>query len=146
MNQSAQDELDRRDAIDHGDYSSVVTEQPEPPESAPETTPTSEHAAHAHKAAAKKARATSRREYRDAAYRAALSYVRENVVPCAYCLRARATTVDHHQPLALGGGNEPDNLLPACAPCNFGRGARLGAALRRARRQERRRTIYEPWP
>ena len=55
MNQAAQDELDRRDAIDHGDYSSVVTEQPEPPESAPETTPTSEHAEHAHKAAAKKA-------------------------------------------------------------------------------------------
>lgn len=31
--------------------------------------------------------------------------------------------VDHIVPVALGGGNEIENLITACAPCNLGKGA-----------------------
>lgn len=31
--------------------------------------------------------------------------------------------VDHIVPVALGGGNEVENLITACAPCNLGKGA-----------------------
>lgn len=32
--------------------------------------------------------------------------------------------IDHIHPVASGGGNEIDNLITACAPCNQGKGAR----------------------
>ena len=32
--------------------------------------------------------------------------------------------VDHVKPVALGGTSEMSNLVTACAPCNFGKGAR----------------------
>lgn len=45
---------------------------------------------------------------------------------CAYCglnllagaKRFRFSTVDHVYPTALGGTNEPSNLVPACHECN----------------------------
>jgi len=37
---------------------------------------------------------------------------------CAYCGRSRAHTVDHVRPLARGGAEWPDNLVPACSGCN----------------------------
>lgn len=40
---------------------------------------------------------------------------------CAYCgkpIPLESMQVDHIQPLALGGSNEIDNLLPACHSCN----------------------------
>lgn len=41
---------------------------------------------------------------------------------CAYCLRhqrdAGGLTVDHIDPISKGGTNDPDNLVPACQPCN----------------------------
>jgi len=41
---------------------------------------------------------------------------------CRYCrnqgLITPATVVDHILALALGGGNDPANLAPACQPCN----------------------------
>lgn len=33
--------------------------------------------------------------------------------------------VDHIRPVADGGGNEDDNLVTSCEPCNLGKGARL---------------------
>lgn len=36
---------------------------------------------------------------------------------CAYC-NAPATTWDHVVPISKGGRTTPDNILPACAPCN----------------------------
>lgn len=33
--------------------------------------------------------------------------------------------VDHIKPVADGGGNEDDNLVTSCEPCNLGKGARL---------------------
>lgn len=32
--------------------------------------------------------------------------------------------VDHIKPVAEGGGNEMDNLVTACLPCNLGKGAK----------------------
>lgn len=32
--------------------------------------------------------------------------------------------IDHITPVKLGGGNEIDNLITACAPCNLGKSAR----------------------
>jgi hypothetical protein len=40
---------------------------------------------------------------------------------CAYCggeFIPESLTVDHLQPLANGGNNEPWNLMPACRDCN----------------------------
>ena len=43
---------------------------------------------------------------------------------CAICGKVPATTTDHIIPRARGGGNDLDNLRPACLSCNSGRGAR----------------------
>ena len=38
---------------------------------------------------------------------------------CAYCLQPHsALTRDHIEPLARGGADAPDNVVPACLPCN----------------------------
>ena len=37
---------------------------------------------------------------------------------CAYCGKACAATIDHVVPIARGGRDEPDNVLPACGSCN----------------------------
>ena len=41
---------------------------------------------------------------------------------CAYCLRHESIvgkmSMDHMTPLARGGTNDPDNIAPACRPCN----------------------------
>lgn len=42
---------------------------------------------------------------------------------CAYCL-GMATTIDHIEPLALGGQNALENLVPACRSCNSSKGAK----------------------
>ena len=43
---------------------------------------------------------------------------------CVYCA-ASATTVDHVWPLARGGWEHEDNLVPACEFCNMSKGPRL---------------------
>lgn len=43
---------------------------------------------------------------------------------CRYCGAAAPDvklTVDHVIPIALGGGDEPSNLVTACQPCNAGK-------------------------
>jgi len=42
---------------------------------------------------------------------------------CAWGCGRAATTVDHVVPLARGGSNDLDNLVPACATCNSSRGS-----------------------
>lgn len=44
--------------------------------------------------------------------------------PCAWGCGRPATTADHRIPLALGGDNGVDNLMPACGPCNASRGSK----------------------
>ena len=50
---------------------------------------------------------------------------------CWWC-GCPATTIDHVVAVVLGGGNELPNLVPACARCNYSRGASLGNRLRGA--------------
>lgn len=38
---------------------------------------------------------------------------------CAYCLRAVELQRDHVIPIAAGGRDEYDNVVPACQACNF---------------------------
>jgi 5-methylcytosine-specific restriction endonuclease McrA len=44
--------------------------------------------------------------------------------PCVFC-GALADTVEHITPLARGGWEHPDNLVPACGSCNFSKGPKL---------------------
>lgn len=38
---------------------------------------------------------------------------------CAYCgVQGVPLQKDHRMPLALGGPDDPTNLVPACGPCN----------------------------
>lgn len=55
---------------------------------------------------------------------------------CRYCgTTASGMTVDHVEPRAAGGGDEPSNLVVACRQCNSRKGARTpeqaGMRLRR---------------
>jgi 5-methylcytosine-specific restriction endonuclease McrA len=51
---------------------------------------------------------------------------------CAYCRDAVADTVDHVVPIAKGGRDEPENVLPACRRCNSSKSASLVFEWRRA--------------
>lgn len=45
---------------------------------------------------------------------------------CQYCGASPPSVllhVDHINPVALGGGNDQDNLITACEPCNLGKSA-----------------------
>jgi HNH endonuclease len=44
--------------------------------------------------------------------------------PCVYC-GAPADTIDHVRPLAAGGNETEDNLVPACERCNKSKNAKL---------------------
>lgn len=59
---------------------------------------------------------------------------------CAYCGSAETLTVDHRIPLARGGSNRIDNILPACGWCNRSKGTLDEAGFRRrlAKEQARR--------
>lgn len=39
--------------------------------------------------------------------------------PCAYCGYDLPTQVDHVLPRSRGGTDDPENLVPACKPCNM---------------------------
>jgi 5-methylcytosine-specific restriction endonuclease McrA len=43
---------------------------------------------------------------------------------CAYCLHRKATQIDHIVPLAKGGANEIENLVPSCGTCNARKNSR----------------------
>jgi len=49
---------------------------------------------------------------------------------CQYC-GADANTVDHIIPRRLGGNDSDDNLLAACARCNYSKGGRFFEAKSR---------------
>lgn len=60
---------------------------------------------------------------------------------CAYC-RAPATTWDHIHPLHWGGADHPDNLTPACRPCNQRKGEQPVEVWRMSP-AERKRWLHE---
>lgn len=37
---------------------------------------------------------------------------------CSYCDARRPLTMDHIDPLVLGGAHDPENIVAACKPCN----------------------------
>ncbi|WP_443072589.1 HNH endonuclease [Streptomyces sp. RPT161] len=39
------------------------------------------------------------------------------------CVLRRTDQVDHLRPVANGGTHDPENLVPACGPCNMDRNA-----------------------
>lgn len=43
---------------------------------------------------------------------------------CAYCGSGGKLTIEHVIPISKGGRNEPDNVIPACKPCNLKKHAR----------------------
>ena len=57
--------------------------------------------------------------------------------PCAWGCGRPATTADHLVPLARGGSNDIENLMPSCLPCNRSRGSRAAPSdwVRRPRRR-----------
>jgi 5-methylcytosine-specific restriction endonuclease McrA len=44
---------------------------------------------------------------------------------CAYCKSRLADTIDHVVPIARGGRDAPDNVVPACKSCNSSKNAKL---------------------
>lgn len=52
-------------------------------------------------------------------------YAVDGVVMCAYCKKRPGNTLDHVIPIARGGWNAPDNVLPACMTCNASKGTKL---------------------
>jgi len=59
-----------------------------------------------------------------------LRVLRRDTNTCYYCGDNNATHVDHVVPKAMGGGDELDNLVAACATCNQRKGIKSqGASL-----------------
>ncbi len=55
--------------------------------------------------------------------------LRRDNFTCRYCRSTEgALTIDHVIPVALGGTDDPDNLVAACHDCNAGKGS-ISAAL-----------------
>jgi 5-methylcytosine-specific restriction enzyme A len=66
-------------------------------------------------------RISARRVRRTAWWQA---YVELSGGRCAYChVAEEALTLEHIEPLANGGTNAPDNLLPVCGDCNHAKGS-----------------------
>lgn len=61
---------------------------------------------------------------------------------CFYCGSAGPITIDHDIPLARGGGDGIENILPACRPCNSSKNAStsLQFITRRTRRAQPKAT------
>lgn len=57
-----------------------------------------------------------------------LSILKRDAYTCAYC-GGEADTVDHITPHALGGGNEPGNLIACCRRCNSIKSDRINIRL-----------------
>lgn len=62
---------------------------------------------------------------------------------CAYCGATTALEADHRVPICRGGSNSIDNILPACRPCNRGKGAMTEDEFR-VRRDGDIRSLAEP--
>lgn len=56
---------------------------------------------------------------------------------CHYCgARAPEVAIDHVVPVALGGSDNPENLVAACAPCNSGKSSATPDQIDEATRLE----------
>jgi len=68
---------------------------------------------------------------------------------CQYCGRSVKSgielTLDHIQPLSLGGNYEPSNLFTACQECNQGKADDLLSDIEREI-LENPRVLFADWP
>jgi 5-methylcytosine-specific restriction endonuclease McrA len=58
----------------------------------------------------------------------AKSIIRRTAKRCAYCnkkLKKHEITIDHLVPIALGGTDEYNNIVPACEACNNKKSGKL---------------------
>lgn len=62
------------------------------------------------------------------------------VGPCVYCGDELAGTIDHVRPFARGGKDVPENVVSACAECNFRKGKMAHRKFTSARPDDKRRT------
>lgn len=68
-----------------------------------------------------------RQAYTDADYRTARRHARSgHYGPCVTCGSWDDLTLDHVQPLILGGRNHPSNWVVLCRSCNSRKGASVG--------------------
>ena len=44
---------------------------------------------------------------------------------CAYCRKGAYHSLEHVVPLSRGGTNYPNNIVPACKPCNSSKGSKI---------------------
>lgn len=65
---------------------------------------------------------------------------------CAYCFSASKLTLEHFVPIARGGLNEPENVIPACLTCNASKGARTFLLWFGRHVTSRRVTTVSPGP
>ena len=79
--------------------------------------------------------------YNDPNYKALRQKILADQPNCAICGRPGADTLDHIQPLELGGTNEEHNLRPAHRSCNSRLGANLVNAKNKARIDARNRAM-----
>ena len=79
--------------------------------------------------------------YNDPNYKALRQRILADQPNCAICGRPGADTIDHIQPLELGGTNEEHNLRPAHRSCNSRLGANLVNAKNKARFDARRQAV-----
>ena len=65
---------------------------------------------------------------------------------CQYCGRAAPDVVlhvDHREPQSIGGRDDPENLVTACAACNIGKGLHLVGIHAPAVREQQRSRVAE---
>lgn len=70
--------------------------------------------------------------YRSKLYQSNRAQLLASSPVCHWCGTRKATTADHLVEVDQGGGHGLDNLVPACAKCNYRRGAQYGNAKRGA--------------
>ena len=81
-------------------------------------------------------------QYRDPAYQASRRRILADQPPCAICGKPGADTIDHIQPIELGGTNDEWNLRPAHRSCNSRLGANLVNSQTAHRMQQRRQAVF----
>ena len=82
------------------------------------------------------------RPYSSPTYKTNRARLLANKPQCTYC-GAPATEADHIVPLLHGGGNEIENLTPACKRCNSRRGNRHRQANDQARIKARAEALQK---
>lgn len=63
---------------------------------------------------------------------------------CAYCRQSPGSTVDHVIPIARGGSDSIENIVPACSQCNSSKSDRTPQEFRGEKQRPPRRRMGDP--